>query len=321
MMQHSGGHITFPYSIFTNTVTSTYKYSQERLGIDESTRLLGRVPGIAAGRELKLPDLKFEEATPINPGSIAPPQIKRGKRFATPAIWDMKEPYSASNERQIWMTSLVIGDWTQKNVDQDPEGSNPSLGFPTVRYPVRASVPPRANLRNRGVGDVSMLKGARRIPYLCIINPNLRRLHRGLSPKIIESCCQENHSLKISLYGNPRLLQPGFVAWFILIIAVNDKLQDPEHDLNFWKKMLNDPTLKSEAIYFASIAGDGATPERIYEGIVQLFHDSEALGISDHAKLVVYLTGSGDNQNRMCLPDKKYLAKEEIKKWAKCAGH
>ncbi|KEP47147.1 putative transmembrane protein [Rhizoctonia solani 123E] len=138
-----------------------------------------------------------------------------------------------------------------------------------------------------------------------------------MSPLAIEDWTERSpvNQEQVSLYGNSRLFRPGLIVWFILVVAVNGQLQDPEHDLEFWKKMLNDPALKSEAIYFISLVGEGATREHIQEGITQLFHDSEALGVSDRVKLFVYLTGEGNDKNSMCLLNGESLSKREINRW------
>ncbi|CAE6409483.1 unnamed protein product [Rhizoctonia solani] len=122
-------------------------------------------------------------------------------------------------------------------------------------------------------------------------------------------------SLATSLYGNTRLHRTSRIAWFILVVAFDDDLPDPEHDLRFWKKMLDEPTLKSEAIHFRALPGQKATPENIENALAQLFHDSESLGMPGHTRLFVYFTGEGDGQNRMCLPNNKFLCEEDINWW------
>ncbi|KAH7341513.1 hypothetical protein B0J17DRAFT_263175 [Rhizoctonia solani] len=79
--------------------------------------------------------------------------------------------------------------------------------------------------------------------------------------------------------------------------------------------MLDDPALKSESIYFATLSGEEVTHESIKQSIAQLFHASEALGLFDHAKIFVYLTGEGDYRNRMCLSKKETISKEDINGW------
>ncbi|CAE6460270.1 unnamed protein product [Rhizoctonia solani] len=295
--------------------------SQRQLSDDGIIRRpVGRTLAIATGCEPKHPDdPKVAEVSPLSAsGSIGAIQ-GRGKQVAsqgpnssppsTPTVWDMKEPYPTSDGRRLWMSPLAIEDWTERSpVNQEH--------FPTIRHPVQASFPLRANLRDWESNNPPTPKLVCRTPYLCLANSSLQRPHRGSTLSISETRLdRKSPSLEVSLYGNPRLFRPGLIVWFILVVAVNGQLQDPEHDLEFWKKMLNDPALKSEAIYFISLVGEGATREHIREGIAQLFHDSEALGVPDRVKLFVYLTGEGNDQNSMCLLNEEGLSKREINQW------
>jgi hypothetical protein len=97
-----------------------------------------------------------------------------------------------------------------------------------------------------------------------------------------------------------------------LIVGVNYGPEDPEHDLEFWRKMLRDPELESEAIYLVTLAGNEATPENIENALSRLFRDSEALGISGRTRLFVYITGEGNDQNMMHLPNNEVLSKEDV---------
>ncbi|KAL5634694.1 hypothetical protein ACGC1H_002663 [Rhizoctonia solani] len=203
-------------------------YARQRPCNDEITcRLVGRTLTIATGCEPKLPDgLKAVEASPISAsGSIGVIQARRGKQCAsqgpdsspppTPTVWDMKEPRPTSDRRRLWMSPLAIEDWTERS----PVGQE---RFPMIRYPVQASFPLRANARDWESNNPFTLKPARRTPYLCLANTNLQPPHRGSTPNIVETRLdRKSPSLEVSLYGNPRLLRPGLVVWFILVIAFN----------------------------------------------------------------------------------------------------
>ncbi|KAL5634693.1 hypothetical protein ACGC1H_002663 [Rhizoctonia solani] len=170
----------------------------------------------------------------------------------TPTVWDMKEPRPTSDRRRLWMSPLAIEDWTERSpVGQERKlralaprkwvqittlaltlyfvlgnrvtvGSNLFSGFPMIRYPVQASFPLRANARDWESNNPFTLKPARRTPYLCLANTNLQPPHRGSTPNIVETRLdRKSPSLEVSLYGNPRLLRPGLVVWFILVIAFN----------------------------------------------------------------------------------------------------
>ncbi|KAJ1307806.1 hypothetical protein OPQ81_001889 [Rhizoctonia solani] len=295
---------------------------------------VGRTPTIAISYELSPADSKANLSPTSTPEIVNTTSIGRGKQFpsqdsnssrpptpTTLKLWDVKEPYLPSSRRQIQMTSFVIGGLEQNVNSGDQEHGPISYpGSPIHSYPVQASLP-RAYFKNRGVsGNDSTSKRAKvkthHTPYLHLISPNQRPnqcRHRDSMPNMVETrLVHKRSSLEVSLYGNPRLVRPGFVAWFILVVAVNGRFPDPEHDLEFWKNMLNDPALESESIYFASLAGDEATRENIDKAITRLFHHSEALGIFDHSKLFVYLTGEGDGQNAMCLPKEEILSKKDI---------
>ncbi|CAE7061171.1 unnamed protein product [Rhizoctonia solani] len=279
----------------------------------------GRTPAVAIGCNLNLSDGLDIPETPVGVnGTISTTRVGRGRQFAsqssnsspTPTselfvAWDLKEA-RPSDGRQIWVSPFAIEDRTEENSPVDQEH------FPMVRYPVQA---PQANSRNR-LKHLPISKRVRRTPYLCITNPNLQHPSRGSMLNIVAARFdRQKPSLTVSLYGNPRPLRPSFVVWFILVIGVNGSVEDPEHDLDFWKKMLSDPELKSEAIYFVRLTGEDATRKNIEKEITRLFHRSEALGEPNSAKLFVYLTGEGDHQNRMCLPNEDCLSKRDIVEW------
>ncbi|CAE6445388.1 unnamed protein product [Rhizoctonia solani] len=283
-----------------------------------SSRHLGRVSAKATGCEAKpMDDLSGPEVSPVSPtGTISTIQAGRGRQHALqdsnlpqlsiPASWDVKEPCPASDGRRIWMLPLTIGE--NDSIDQELNGRS-SSDFPMVHYLVQA---PRA-LRNRPLSDDT--SGLKQTPYLCLTSANLHHQHRG-STNAVEACFSEKRlPLETSLYGDARFLQPVPIVWFILVVAVNGDCQDPEHDLEFWRKILNDPALDCESIHFITLLGEEATLESIEKCITQLFHDSKDLGIYDRTKLFVYLTGEGDSQNRMCLPNKQFLSKKDINWW------
>ncbi|CEL55670.1 hypothetical protein RSOLAG1IB_01682 [Rhizoctonia solani AG-1 IB] len=79
--------------------------------------------------------------------------------------------------------------------------------------------------------------------------------------------------------------------------------------------MLRDPELESKAIYLVTLAGNEATLENIENALSRLFRDSEALGISGRTRLFVYITGEGNDQNMMHLPNNEVLSKEDVNQW------
>ncbi|CAE6409489.1 unnamed protein product [Rhizoctonia solani] len=158
---------------------------------------------------------------------------------------------------------------------------------------------------------------SRFLPYPGLTNLNTRRRHRGLTPTTVEiNHIGRKSSLETALFGDPRLLQPDQIVWFVLVVAVDYLgLQDPEHDLESWRTMVDDPALNSEIIYFFKLAGEEATPENIKKELAHLYHDSEALGNIGRPNLFVYLTGEGDDQNRMCLLGGKSVSEDDISRW------
>ncbi|CAE6409478.1 unnamed protein product [Rhizoctonia solani] len=285
-------------------------------------------------------------------GTNTSTKIGRGRRFAshgptlpkTPFLisrnsWDIKEPFPASYGRQVWMSTLAIeaksdsfDPWVGANQSSDPDKHVPaidswgpsdpvlSLGFPARRYPIRAS-PSQIKPRYQGnSGNAPSFKQARLkyqlVPYLCLIEPKIKCRYQGSTSDAIKTrLSKKKTSLATLLHGDSHFLRPVFFAWFILIVGVDDGLKDPEHDLDFWKKILGDPELKSEVIRLVTLAGNEATPKNIDKALAQLFHDSEALGIPGRTKLFVYITGEGNDQNMMCLPNKETLSKGNIDQW------
>jgi hypothetical protein len=157
---------------------------------------------------------------------------------------------------------------------------------------------------------------SRFLPYPNLLHLSTQR-RRGLTSAIPEPRhVGRKSSLETALFGDPQILQPDQIIWFVLVVAVDYLgLQDPEHDLEFWKTMLDDSILNSEIIYFIKLAGEEATPENIRKELAQMYHDSEALGKVGRPNLFVYLTGEGDDQNRMCLLGGKSVSEEEIDRW------
>ncbi|CAE6463750.1 unnamed protein product [Rhizoctonia solani] len=98
---------------------------------------------------------------------------------------------------------------------------------------------------------------------------------------------------------------------YMLVIAVAyDKLEDPQHDFDLIQSWLKD--YKSGRIHFQGVSGKEATRERIEEAIRELY--SEALH-SHGSKLLILLTGEGDNINRMHLMGERFITDTDIRNW------
>ncbi|KAF8753402.1 hypothetical protein RHS01_07014 [Rhizoctonia solani] len=275
---------------------------------DKSAHHLGgRTSAIVSCCELSLPHDpdKAEAHHPSAPETSASTNIQRGKKFASqgpssqsrPTLvtsqnpWDIKEPYYTSYKRQVWMSPLVMEDVTTK--DQEEKGFTGgesgdhtlSSGSSTSRYPVRLS-PPRVKSKNQkgafeSAPGLQHVKSKRRlIPYLNLKDPGIKNRCRNSIPNIPTN---DKPPLTTSLYGKSCFRRSAFIVWFILLVGVDDEsndseFKDPEHDLEFWRKVLEDPDLESEFIRFAILAGSEATLQNIEKALDQLFHDSGPWG-------------------------------------------
>ncbi|KAG8703656.1 hypothetical protein FRC11_010557, partial [Ceratobasidium sp. 423] len=271
--------------------------------------------------ELKaLSDINKLGASPANVSrTAANTRGRRGRQFASldsssfptpiPPSWKMKEPSDVSS-RKDWMPSLATA---IKHLQEKTD----TTGRERPRT-CQAPLPPPANT-NIASGRLKRvkIKAKRFTPYPGFANSNVRPRDRGLIPGTVETRGRKS-PLATTLFGDPRFLQSDPIAWFILIVAVDypDRdLQDPEHDLEFWKKMLDDPALESELIYLTELAGEQATPENIRKELAQLYHDSEELETLGRPNLFVYLTGQGDGQNRMHLLGGNFVSEGDIDQW------
>ncbi|KAL5636557.1 hypothetical protein ACGC1H_000493 [Rhizoctonia solani] len=98
---------------------------------------------------------------------------------------------------------------------------------------------------------------------------------------------------------------------YMLVIAVAyDGLKDPQHDFDLIQSWLKDH--KSGKIRFQGMSGKEATRERIEEAIRELY--SEALH-GHGSKLLILLTGEGDNINRMHLMGERFITDTDIRNW------
>ncbi|CAE6395607.1 unnamed protein product [Rhizoctonia solani] len=308
----------------------------------------GRTLAVASGQLDGTAPSGLEVSSPNDPKSTRNIHGQRGRQLPsqgpslplTPPLRGIKEPHADSFED--WMPSFAttVQGWQfegksspvdRESVSTLESRANRPLLSSTLRarlYPVQA--PPASRSRPNGNDQSgSLLKDPTvpsRIKQVKIkakdrFSPSdTRRSHRGSTPGAVEtSQAERKNSLESTLYGNHCLLPQDTVIWFILIVAVDypgRDLQDPEHDLKFWRKMLDDPALDSETIYLVELAGKDATPQRIKESFAQLYHDSEAMVTVGHPKLFVYLTGEGDaDQNRMHLLDGKFLSERDIDRW------
>ncbi|KAF8674155.1 hypothetical protein RHS04_07403 [Rhizoctonia solani] len=312
---------------------------------DKSAHHLGgRTSAIVSCCELSLPHDpdKAEAHHPSAPETSASTNIQRGKKFASqgpssqsrPTLvtsqnpWDIKEPYYTSYKRQVWMSPLVMEDVTTKDQEEKGftggESGNHTLssGSSTSRYPVRLS-PPRVKSKNQkgafeSAPGLQHVKSKRRlIPYLNLKDPGIKNRCRNSIPNIPTN---DKPPLTTSLYGKSCFRRSTFIVWFILLVGVDDEsndseFKDPEHDLEFWRKVLEDPDLESEFIRFAILAGSEATLQNIEKALDQLFHDSGALGIPGRTRIFVYFTGEGSGQNTMRLQNNLFLSKKDIDQW------
>ncbi|CAE7061150.1 unnamed protein product [Rhizoctonia solani] len=255
--------------------------------------LMGRTAPVASG-QLNYPAASSEEITFSSsaPEATSRTRGQRGRQFPSQGlnIPPLNKPF-LSTALQAYLHL------------QSPENESKQRHFldPTVKVPA-------------GLKRVKIRSKDRFIPY-----SDIRRRHRGSTLGAVQARQSERKSpLEIALFGKLDL-QPDTIIWFILIVAVDDPgrdLQDPKHDLEFWRKMLNDPALDSEFIYFIELAGKDATPETIKDGFARLYRDSEALVTVGCPNLFVYLTGEGDaDQNRMHLLDGEFLSADDINLW------
>ncbi|CAE6445404.1 unnamed protein product [Rhizoctonia solani] len=314
-------------------------------GGEPTYRQVGRRPAIASGRQLSSsgdPSEPDASSLSSSTASEAPSSAhgRRGKQFAShdfsssPTLppWKIKEPHTVplGKDRMPSLTTVIQGlQFEEKRGSMDQELNRPiSSSVSRARlYPIQASPPLQANINDQPSPNDPIVFGRLRrikaktkdrfIPYPSLVSHGVRRRRRGLTPGTVETChVKRKSSLEIALFGNPYLLQPDPITWFILIVAVDyHHLQDPEHDLEFWKKMLDDPALDSEMIYFAELTGKQATPENIKKELAQLYHDSGALVTVGRPNLFVYLTGEGDDQNRMHLLGGRSVSEEDIDQW------
>ncbi|KAF8734144.1 hypothetical protein RHS02_07133, partial [Rhizoctonia solani] len=267
-------------------------------------------------------------------------KIGRGKRFGlkdsslapVPQSWKVKEHHSTflQKDRMPSFTTAMKGleeksDMTNQKLD----ALDLSLNSRARLYPIHASLPLQANVDKQAIvlnertisGRLKRTKTktkatTRFLPYPSFCNLNARPRHQYLMPTVQTRHIGRKSSLETALFGSPSVLQPKQVAWFILIVAVDYRgLQDPVHDLGFWRNVLGDPALESEIIYFIELVGEEATPENINKNLTEMYHDSESLGKIGPSNLFVYLTGEGDEQNRMRLLDGKFISEDDIDRW------
>ncbi|KAG8760686.1 hypothetical protein FRC11_015097 [Ceratobasidium sp. 423] len=316
----------------------------EKAGDGFTSRRVGRTSAIVSGRQLSSSSDLSEPGASSSAVSEAPSSAhgQRGKRLAlhgfsfspTPPPWKVKEPYTTpfGKDQMPSLTTVIKGLQFEEKSGSMAQEPNRPISPPVSRarlYPIQAPPAPLANTNDQDsrkdpivFGRLKRIKDKTRgrfIPYPSLATPSVRRRHRGLTPGTVEARhVERKSSLEITLFGNSHLLQPNPITWFILIVAVDypgRDLQDPKHDLEFWKKMLDDPALDSEIIYFAELTGEQATPENIKTELAQLYHDSGALVTVGRPNLFVYLTGEGDDQNRMHLLGGKSVSEEDIDQW------
>ncbi|CAE6516022.1 unnamed protein product [Rhizoctonia solani] len=298
---------------------------------------VGRTSPIASGRLLCL-DAPSEPGTSSSSAPNATSaRNQRGKRLPsghsspppprTPC--EIKESYAAPSgkDRMPSLTMVISG--SQFEDKGDSEGYDPlsmsgsrALSPSIVRARaslVQASLPTNTNDRHQKRTKPKPKARLIQVPRLDPVDPEVHRPHRGSTPNTVETRPVERKpSLKDTLFGNPRvILEP--IVWFILIVAVDSPgsdLQDPVHDLGFWEKMLKDPALASESIHSIVLASEDATPEKIKEGLAQLYREAGALGTDVFPNLVVYLTGAGDaDRNSMQLLGGRFISEEDINQW------
>ncbi|KAH7341514.1 hypothetical protein B0J17DRAFT_646890 [Rhizoctonia solani] len=308
---------------------------------------VGRTPAIASGRPLERSDGPSEpEVSSSAPGaSSARSQRGRGKQLPSQGLsvcrtpprapWEVKEAYTDpfGKDQMPSLSTALIGLQIEEKNDSKNWGPIPIFGSRAnealLSSIVKARLSPIQAPSPTDTNDhISLARPKRaktkpkgrpiQVPHPGSVDSTHRR-HRGSTPSAVETLqVKRKSSLENTLFGNPHV-DPEPIVWFILIVAVDypdHDVRDPKHDLDFWKKMLDDPALASENIRLVVLAGKDATPESIKESLTRLYRESEALGTGVFPNLFVYLTGEGDaDWNKMHLLGGQFVSEEDIDQW------
>lgn len=120
--------------------------------------------------------------------------------------------------------------------------------------------------------------------------------------------------LKSALYAGSTVLALSLpVQCFVLFIAVNIDREDSELNLRCFEEMLKQSTSESTSLYFESLAGPDATREKIKAKLALLY--LRAGCVADDSLVLVFLTGTGDETNKMRLLNDEVVNEENIRDW------
>ncbi|GAB1519686.1 hypothetical protein RhiTH_002754 [Rhizoctonia solani] len=139
-----------------------------------------------------------------------------------------------------------------------------------------------------------------------LLRPQLLRMSSAHGAEDAMSYGAIGSPLQASLYTGSRKTP----TLFMLAIAVDFGLKDPEHDFELMRSWLEDH--ESGMIRFLGISGKEVTRERIEEAIGDLYQEAM---LSPGSNLLIMLTGEGDYTNRMHLTEKRFITDSDIRGW------
>ncbi|EUC57062.1 hypothetical protein RSOL_207650 [Rhizoctonia solani AG-3 Rhs1AP] len=127
---------------------------------------------------------------------------------------------------------------------------------------------------------------------------------------------QDRHSLRRSLYTGARELGKGLLEpkqYFFLLVGVDTMDQkDAENDTEYLRQMFESLPDRS-LIRYECIYGPNATLDAIRETALALLDDARTA--SSPSRTFMLFTGTGDDNNTMCLTDGQVLSASDLSQW------
>ncbi|KEP47213.1 putative transmembrane protein [Rhizoctonia solani 123E] len=127
---------------------------------------------------------------------------------------------------------------------------------------------------------------------------------------------QDRHSLRRSLYTGARELGKGLLEpkqYFFLLVGVDTMDQkDAENDTEYLRQMFESLPDRS-LIRYECIYGPNTTLDAIRETALALLDDARTA--SSPSRTFMLFTGTGDDNNTMCLTDGQVLSASDLSQW------
>ncbi|QRW16436.1 ICE-like protease (caspase) p20 domain protein [Rhizoctonia solani] len=117
-----------------------------------------------------------------------------------------------------------------------------------------------------------------------------------------------SHELPI-MHAEP-IVPPAYSLLILVVAVAYGGLKDPQCDADILNLIFKDH--HSEYTYFDSISGENATFDAIEDAIGKLYREATK---SSESKVLILLTGEGDEHNCMCLMDGKYITDRDLRRW------